>query len=268
MRGICLRLVASAVLLLSWTAAASASQTSPLEANLAWRPTEPPVNGDVAGAEWLAIQFPTVSLGERTIYAAVFRPEGSGPFPVVVYLHGSSGLTGAMLRWAPKLNAAGFLVVAGCYKLVLRVQDRIACPNGARSEDGLAALMAVAHQLPDAKQESIGVLGLSEGALWTYWLLDTRTDIGAAVADSAAPLDREIRGAADNVQAPVLLLASPQDQRTTMADVQEYERVLQAAAKPVESSYYPDGMHVVTLSQPTAEDASQRTIDFFRRHLH
>jgi dienelactone hydrolase len=173
-----------------------------------------------------------------------------------------------MLRWAPKLSEAGFLVLAGCYKLDLRVQGGIACPDGPRSEDGLAALLAVAHQLPNAKPDSVGVLGLSEGALWTYELLGTRRDIRAAVVDSAAPLDREINGAADSVQAAVLLLASPQDTRTSMLAVQAYERALQDAAKPVESHYYPDGQHVVTLTQPTAEDATQRTIDFFRRQLH
>jgi hypothetical protein len=65
----------------------------------------------------------------------------------------------------------------------------------------------------------------------------------------------------------VLLLASPIDPRTRIGAVQQYERALRAAGKTVEAHYYSDGRHVVTLNQPTAEDATQRTIDFFRRHL-
>jgi poly(3-hydroxybutyrate) depolymerase len=33
-----------------------------------------------------------ISIGEATIHAMLFRPEGSGPFPAVVAMHGCSGL--------------------------------------------------------------------------------------------------------------------------------------------------------------------------------
>jgi dienelactone hydrolase len=101
----------------------------------------------------------------------------------------------------------------------------------------------------------------------TYWLLGTRADVAAAVADSGAPSRGDINDAA-KVHAAVLLLASPIDRETAIAPVQEYEGALRAAGKAVEAHYYPDGSHVVTLSEPTAADASQRALDFFHRYLH
>ena len=239
-----------------------------LSARLSWQPTQAPTNGEDARAQWLEIRFHTVTLGERRVLAAVFRPSGDGPFPVVVYPHGASGLSTPMLDWAPMLSKVGFLVLAGCYQLTAPAKDRIACLDGPLTAgEGLAALLQVAHQLPEAKQGAIGVLGLSLGAALTYSELGKRTDIAAAVADSGTPSNPDIRDAA-NVHAAVLLLASPIDPQTSIAAVQEYERAQRAAGKTVEAHYYPDGSHVVTLSQPTADDATQRTLDFFRRYLH
>ena len=45
----------------------------------------------------------------------MFVPDGPGPFPTVVYLHGSSGLGLTQLQWLPRLADAGYLVLAGCY---------------------------------------------------------------------------------------------------------------------------------------------------------
>jgi dienelactone hydrolase len=246
------------------TATLSAAE---LAARLTWRPTEAPANGDVAGAEWLEIRFPSARSGERRLLAAVFRPSGTGRFPIVVYLHGSSGLSTTMLRWAPTLSEAGFVVLAGCYTLTAPARDRIACPDGPRAEEGLAALLEVAHQIPDAKHDAIGLLGLSAGAELIYAALGKRPDIAAAVADSGSPSYLDTRDAV-SVRAAVLLLASPIDIFTNVVAVQEYEHALRAAGKTVEARYYEDGMHVVTLAPPTAEEATQRTIDFFHRHLH
>ncbi len=60
-----------------------------------------PEGFDVAGAQWIAIDRPD----GHTQTAAIFVPDGPGPFPVVIYLHGSSGLGTAQLQWLPRLAA-------------------------------------------------------------------------------------------------------------------------------------------------------------------
>src|SRR5262249_56845655 len=56
--------------------------------------------------------------GDHTLKAVVFRPDGDGPFPAVVAVHGCSGLfdTNGAVReryqdWGDHLAAAGFVVL-------------------------------------------------------------------------------------------------------------------------------------------------------------
>ncbi|HZO31015.1 MAG TPA: hypothetical protein VFH48_34035, partial [Chloroflexota bacterium] len=63
-----------------------ATAGSPTNRSVAWRPTDAPENGDVAGAQWLEIDVPVSAIQQHRILAAVFRPAGDGPFPAVVYL--------------------------------------------------------------------------------------------------------------------------------------------------------------------------------------
>src|SRR5262245_31055182 len=59
-----------------------------------------------------------IPAGDVTLKAVLFRPEGAGPFPAVVGLHGCGGLInrtgqlGARYRdWGERLVAAGFVVL-------------------------------------------------------------------------------------------------------------------------------------------------------------
>ena len=238
---------------------------SPRSSSIAWRPMSPPENGDVAGAQWLEIDVSVPSSPDRRILAAVFRPAGDGPFPAVVYLHGGSGLATSMLRWAPRLSESGFLMVAGCYVLTLRATNRIACPDGPTSDRGVAALLDLATQLPDARQDGLGVLGLSLGARMAFSVLgDSR--IRAVAADSGDPgigplVDPSAVGAA------VLLLDFEQDGFVNGLALRQYEQRLRDLGKPVESRYFAGSGHVVTLSQATRDEATSLTLDFFGRHL-
>jgi dienelactone hydrolase len=94
---------------------------------------------------------------------------GAGPSPVVVYLHGASGLTTPMLAWALRLAAAGFLTVAGCWKPTFAFAaasasaNVIGCPD-APVAVGIQGLIAAARTLPGARADAVGLLGLSAGA--------------------------------------------------------------------------------------------------------
>jgi dienelactone hydrolase len=234
-------------------------------ARIAWRPTDPPENGDVAGAEWLEIDVPVPSSQDRRIPAAVFRPAGDGPFPVVVYLHGSSGLSTGMLRWAPRLSEAGFLVLAGCYVLTLRAANRIACPDGPASDRGVAALLDLATQLPDARRDGLGVLGLSAGARMVFSALGDPS-IRAVVADSGDPGVGPLVEPS-SIGAAVLLLSFEQDGFVNEQASHQYEQRLRDLGKSVESRYFDGSGHVVTLSEGTHEEVTALTLDFFGRHL-
>ena len=69
-----------------------------------------------AGTEALAVQWVSVAVPDvGFMVAAVARPAGAGPFPVVVLLHGTHGFARQYVQWAQDLARGGFLAVAGCW---------------------------------------------------------------------------------------------------------------------------------------------------------
>ena len=69
-----------------------------------------------AGTETLAVQWFKVVVPDRgAMLAAVARPSGRGPFPVVLVLHGTHGFARQYVQLAQDLAHAGFLAVAGCW---------------------------------------------------------------------------------------------------------------------------------------------------------
>src|ERR1700737_2282695 len=129
--------------------------------------TTPPPGVDVPGAHWIKI-VGAGGFANSDQIAAVFRPSGQGPFPLVVELHGSSGLKDVDVQWAARLAGAGFIAVAGCwetstvppdtfqfYELTIRF---IACPDlRASSIDAAAALIAAGRKQPGVRTDAVGL---------------------------------------------------------------------------------------------------------------
>jgi dienelactone hydrolase len=203
---------------------------------------------------------------------AVFRPKGAGPFPAVVYLHGSSGLEHVELAWARSLVDAGFIVVAGCYLAAVpgaTASAFVTCPSAPHSDgNDLAgarptaqALLDTAASLPGVEPGRIGVVGVSLGGLLALTYPDPR--VKAIVADSGYG-----KGPAAAGDAPVLLIGWTDDAHVAHDRVVGYERNRRAAGKPVESHYYAGEGHVATLARSiVAIDATKRTVAFLRSHL-
>ena len=213
--------------------------------------------------EWLRVQRVRGVVQD----VAVFRPKGAGPFPAVVYLHGSSGLEHVELAWACSLVDAGFIVVAGCYLAAVRGATAAAfvtCPSAPHSDgDDLAgacptvqALLDTAASLPGVEPGRIGVVGVSLGGLLALTYSDPR--VKAIVADSGYG-----KGRASAVDAPVLLIGWTDDAHVAHDRVVGFERNRRAAGKPIESHYYTGEGHVATLARSIVGiDATKRTVAF------
>jgi hypothetical protein len=76
------------------------TQASPAPSG--WAPVAAPAELDTRGAQWIKVDAPA---GHKLL-AAVFRPQGAGPFPVVVVLHGASGLQRDHLALRDNLSRA------------------------------------------------------------------------------------------------------------------------------------------------------------------
>ncbi len=222
-------------------------------------------------ATWLTI----TGRDGQTQLAAEFRPRGSSArHPVVVLLHGSSGLARPQLDWAPRLAAAGFVVVVGCYLDAFAPATWaspnlfLACPSlqdfqHAPPETVRKAywrLLDAAARRPGVNRGVIGVLGVSWGANVALSNDDAR--VRAIVADSG------YRTTPGTTTAPVLVLGMMVDPNVDHELLVRFEQAQQAAGRPVEPHYYPGTGHVVIFGRvPAADDATSRITTFLHRYL-
>jgi dienelactone hydrolase len=247
---------------------ATAGSAAPKTA-IRWSQTAAPQGVDVPGAEWLKIE----GAGGRSTnvqVAAVLRPPGPGPFPVVVYFHGGPGFAVADVTGAARLTASGLVVLVGCWRFTSTEAivfqgvsyPSVPCPRlQAGPDDAARALIEVGPQLPDVKKDAIGLFGIGMGADPALQYIATSTGVRGAVVDGL------FQSGPSKLNAPVLLLGGTADAVFPIQQLRDYEQALRNSGSTVEAYYYQGGGHVVTVFGDFQEDAIKRTIEFFRRHL-
>jgi len=251
---------------------AIAPSPTPRPVGLTVMDTTPPPGVDVPGAHWIKI-LGAGGVANNEQIAAVFRPPGQGPFPLVIELHGSGGLKDVDVKWAARLAAAGFISVAGCwesstvppntfqfYELTVTF---IACPKLlAPSIDAIAALIAAGRKQPGVQTNAVGLYGMSAGGEAALSVVAARHDIRAAALDSPGGGPE-----ASSINAPVLVLAGTADEYVSFTTQKDYVEALQRAGKDVEWHYYQGGRHTLILDPVNKDDAMRRIIDFLTRRL-
>src|SRR5919204_1973820 len=100
------------------------------------------------------------------VRAEAFRPDGAGPFPAVVLMHGCHGVSRSTRDWARWFREHGYLALVvdswtsrGLGEQCSPGED---LPNTARFDDALGALRWLQAQ-PDVDRERIGIIGWSNG---------------------------------------------------------------------------------------------------------
>lgn len=129
--------------------------------------------GAALADEWVNFPGP----GGVSIQAYMMRPDGQGPYPAIVALHGCGGLGNARglnprhADWGQRLKSAGFLVVFpesfASRGLGSQCQERDREVTSAdRKRDAFAAAEWLAAR-PDVDRRRIGLLGWSNGGITT-----------------------------------------------------------------------------------------------------
>ena len=247
----------------------SSSGATATVAAIRWSETAAPPGVDVPGAQWLKIEGAGGRSNSVQI-AAVLRPSGPGPFPLVVWLHGGGpGFVSSEVSAATHLPPGGFVVLAGCWTVSSAepaTRDGISVPRGpclqnyGSADEATQALVEVGQQLPGVKKGAIGLFGVSVGGPQAIRYAAINSAIGAVVLDSSP------RGPT-KVNVPVLMLVGTADPSVPVDEQRTYEQALRDSGATVESQYYEGGLHAVSLRGDFQEDAFKRSIDFFRRYL-
>ena len=118
-----------------------------------------------------AVRFTSLMPGTpQPIDAVLVRPDGPGPFPAVVQLHGCAGVEAQSYRWARWLAAHGYvaLVVDSFGPRGAKGDCRSGPdepPPSARLDDALGALRYLQSQ-PFVRGERVAAIGWSQGGVY------------------------------------------------------------------------------------------------------
>jgi len=182
-------------------------------------------NAAFAASNPEAVEFTS---GDVTLKGLLFRPEGNGPFPAVVGLHGCGGLTdhagtmGSRYRdWGQRLAKAGFAVLFpdsyGSRGLGSQctVHNRTVRPEHERVADANAARRWLQGQTW-VKADHVALVGWSTGGVSALWAVrphkpvkDDGPDFRSAVA--FYPGCRRLDATAWSARVPTLILAGGSD---------------------------------------------------------
>lgn len=196
-----------------------------------------------------------------TIDALIYLPEGAGPHPAVVALHGCAGLTERDGRpsarhddWGQRLAAQGFVVLMpdsfGSRGLgpQCKVKTRSVSPARERVADAEAARDFLAAR-PDVRPDAINLLGWSNGGSSVLHAVASvhrppagRPDFARAVA--FYPGCRKIvESGAWSTRMPLLILIGTADDWTPAAPCQELAEAARGRGEDVTMVTYPGAYH-------------------------
>jgi len=202
--------------------------------------------------------------GALTLGGFLWRPKGPGPFPAIVFNHGSEEDPGAKNGQALFFVPHGFVLFVphrrgqGSSKAAGRYIDE--APTSAAFVDALVtqnedvrAGIAYVAALPYVDAKRIAVSGCSLGGIESLFTAELGTGIVAAVDFAGAaitwakntPLQERMKTAAHNAKVPVFFLQAENDYDTTPSTV--LAGLMKAAGKPAR-------LHVFPPSGTTHED--------------
>jgi len=182
------------------------------------------------------------------------KPEGPGPFPAIVHLHGCGGLPKAFKagvdkgQWSEQLAAWGYAVLVVDSFTTRGIEQRCAAagPAAARIGDAYGALAYLAtRSFVDAKR--IALLGFSQGAITALALIGARDfDLFENEADHKFKAAIAFYPSCPDdgaMTVPTLILIGELDAWTPAASCRRMMATRTGAGSPVRLIVYPGAHH-------------------------
>ncbi len=205
----------------------------------------------------LLVEIPS---GTATLHAQLFKPEGNGPFPVVIALHGCGGLgsrsepvQGRYRDWAEELLKDGKAVLLpdsyGSRELgpQCRVKERRITARRERVGDILAARLWLIQQ-PWVARDRISLMGWANGASALLWavrpqlsLRHPEPDFRSAVA--FYPDCRLSSGLGWSTRVPTLVLIGAKDDVSSPPACRQMVEGAQGRSALTRIVVYPSAYH-------------------------
>ena len=254
--------------------------TIPATTEMKWEEIIPPVGVEYEGANWIKIQAPR----DRTILAVYFIPEGEGPFPVVVILHGTMGLREIHVQLAQDYAGNGFIAVAGSwfgghYKYAggkkppveTEHSDGIDWTEGPDIKVGshpeavedVVAFVEAARTLPSADPRRIGLYGHSRGSTAAIATAASGIDIRAVVAVAGYPTKLSFR----KLETPMLLLQGTEDKLVQPAEALRFKEKLNTLGKTVMIHIIDGAPHDAHTTLPWSIELRNWASSFYSEYL-
>ena len=228
----------------------------------------------------------TYTSGGVQISGYFYRPQGTGPFPAVLVLHGRAGLGEAQQSYASWLATLGYVALAPDYLTPVSVSneqwgssDWVNKIDPVREHlgQGLEALKSLSYVDPNR----LGVVGFSLGGYFAF-ILATREDVKGIIsyygAYNGKPVTRnsnryDFSDVVAEIKAPVLMFHGDNDQLVLIALAEATKNLLVSNGKQYEYIVYAGAGHSFNATAgPNANlaataDAQQKVIVFLNAKL-
>ena len=201
-----------------------------------------------------------ISQSDPMLHGILFRPEGAGPFPSVVALHGCESLVNRsgkmaphLADWGERLAAAGLAVIfpdsfgSRGLRTQCRVAERKVRSEHERVADANAARRWLQSQ-PWTIKTRVSVLGWATGGMASLWAVQPRAvphdgvpDFRSAVA--FYPGCRRLSDLAWSARVPTLVLIGKADDWTSPAACEQMVRGARGRSALASLVVYPGAYH-------------------------
>jgi carboxymethylenebutenolidase len=214
----------------------------------------------------------------KNMEATLYTPNGPGPFPTMLEMHTSGGISEADRGYCANLAREGYICIAPAFLRAHGITNPELRRKSFNSEakpifDDFVEIIGELDALPKAKKAAVGAVGFSNGGYFAMLLAATgkvRAGVsyygaldGAMTQPDLAPFSKRFTSASS----PVLVLAGESDATIGLKPPRKLEEILKAAGSRYEIKYYPGTGHDFDRSGSTGPNNAASTADAWQRTL-